>query len=94
VDAKGRGDLAVTNTKVRGVGAATTHFRNAFCGIMGIFVDGQPFTLRISPSLGLTLSSHPFWRRCTVSSLLGLKKERSMCFVECIWNANVTMTAI
>ena len=62
--------------------------------IMRIFVDGQPFTLTISPLLGLTLSSHPFWRRCTVSSLLGLKEERSMCFVECIWNANVTMTAI
>ena len=63
-------------------------------GIMRIFVDGQPFTLTISPSQGRTVLSHPFWRCCTVSSLLGLKKERSMCFVEWIWNANVTMTAI
>ena len=65
-----------------------------FFRIMRTFVGGQPFTLTISPSLGLILSSHPFWRRCTVSSLLGLKIERSMCFVDCIWNANVTMTAI
>ena len=54
----------------------------------------RPSMLMIFRSLGLILLLHPFYKHCAVSSLLRLKRERSMSFVECIWNASVMMTAI